>query len=305
MDDPELRRRPHLLRNSRHCRHHGLGPRPRYAGNSGVVVHGVCHSHRRPRQSGLRASIDAPAASSGATKNFERSPFRDAVLDLVTAGPAEGTPISAVLALPGAGNRDGVDHLLARMVLAGEIVRCGRGRYVVPGRRRAEPTIATTPASVERSAAAPVHTRTPPAVCRERADAVAEAMLAEELGLILHQPAMPGHAELETFRSKVGCLCLKFALSPPFELRALAAGWAADGIPLAHCLRTIEDYLIAHAAKCHSGSSDRLFQWVDMFLRRSASSNRLTRADIGTIERMERVRDEDGWVSIESAPRSR
>jgi hypothetical protein len=89
--------------------------------------------------------------------------------------------------------------------------------------------------------------------------------------------------ELETFCSKVGCLCSKFALSPPFQLRALAAGWAADGIPLARCLGTIEDYLIAHAAKCRSGSSDRLFRWVDIFLRGLASSIRRTQADIGTI----------------------
>jgi hypothetical protein len=81
------------------------------------------------------------------------------------------------------------------------------------------------------------------------------------------QQAMPDHAELETFCSKVGCLCSKFALSPPFQIRALAAGWAADGIPLARCLGTIEDYLTAHAAKCQSGASDRLFRWVDMFLR--------------------------------------
>jgi len=167
-----------------------------------------------------------------------------------------------------------VDHLLARMVLAGEIERCGRGRYVVPGRRRAEPAIETTPASVEPCAAAPVHTRTPPAVRRERADALAEKMLAEELGLSPDQQAMPDHAELETFCSKVGCLCSKFALSPPFQLRALAAGWAADGIPLARCLGTIEDYLMAHAAKCQSGASDRLFRWVDMFLRGPASPSR-------------------------------
>jgi hypothetical protein len=173
-----------------------------------------------------------------------------------------------------AGSRDGVDHLLARMVLAGEIVRCGRGRYVVPGRRRAEPAIETTPASVEPNVAVPVHTRTPRAAPRERADALAEAMLAEELGLTPDQPAMPGHAGLETFCSKVGCLCSRFALSPPFQLRALVAGWAADGIPLARCLGTIEDYLMAHAAKCQSGASDRLFRWVDMFLRGPASPSR-------------------------------
>jgi hypothetical protein len=229
------------------------------------------------------------------TENFERSPFRDDVLELIAGAPVTGIPISAVLALPGAGNRDAVDHLLSRMVAAGEIERCARGRYVVPGRRRAEPAIETTPASVEPNVAVPVHTRTPPAAPRERADALAEKMLAEELGLSPDQQAMPDHAELETFCSKVGCLCSKFALSPPFQLRALVAGWAADGIPLAHCLRKIEDYLVAHAANCRSGSSDRLFRWVDIFLRGPASPIRLVRADTGNNQARWRVREED-WL---------
>jgi hypothetical protein len=99
------------------------------------------------------------------------------------------------------------------------------------------------------------HTRTPPAADRERAhDALAEEMLAEQLGLSPHQPAMPDDAELETLCSKIECLCSKFAPSPPFQLRSLAAGWASDGIPLAHCHRTIEVYLMAHAANCRSAS---------------------------------------------------
>ena len=81
-----------------------------------------------------------------------------------------------------------------------------------------------------------------------------------------------GPTDFDKFLAQVGCLCAKYGLSPPFELRAHAAGWAADGIPLAHCLRTIEAYLNAHAAKCHSGAADRLFEWVDMFLRGTASS---------------------------------
>jgi hypothetical protein len=204
-------------------------------------------------------------------ENFERSPFRDDVLELIASAPANGIPISAVLALPGAGSRDAVDHLLGRMVVAREIERCARGRYVVPGRRRAEPTIATTPASVERSAAAPVHTRTPPAVCRERADAVAEAMLAEELGLV-PKSAMVDPADFDKFLAQVGCLCAKYGLSSPFGLRALAAAWVAFDIPLAHCLRTIVAYLDAHAANCRSGSSDRLFLGIDLFLRGPAPS---------------------------------
>jgi hypothetical protein len=60
--------------------------------------------------------------------------------------------------------------------------------------------------------------------------------------------------------AKVGCLCAKCGLSPPFQLRSLAAEWVALDIPLAHCLRTIEAYLVAHREKCYSGASDRLFR---------------------------------------------
>ncbi len=202
------------------------------------------------------------------TENFQRSPFRDAVLELIANAPPGGTSISAVLALPGAGSRDGVDHLLARMVLAGEIMRCGRGRYVVPRRRPAQPATETTPASVKRAAIASAYTRGDPRTARrERADEVAEEVLAEKLGLDLQESEMPDPAEIETFCARVACLCSKFALCPPFGLRDLAAAWAFRGIPLAHCLRTIEDYLTAHAARCRSGSTDRLFQWIDAFLR--------------------------------------
>jgi hypothetical protein len=51
--------------------------------------------------------------------------------------------------------------------------------------------------------------------------------------------------------AQVGCLCTKYGLSPPFQLRALTGAWVALDIPLAHCLRTIETYLIAHAARCY------------------------------------------------------
>jgi hypothetical protein len=54
-------------------------------------------------------------------------------------------------------------------------------------------------------------------------------------------------------------------------------------------------YLTAHAAKCYSGASDRLFRWIDMFLRGPVSTSRPARADIGTIRRVERVREED-WL---------
>jgi hypothetical protein len=211
------------------------------------------------------------------TENFERSPFRDDVLELIANAPAQGTPISSVLALPGAGSRDSVDHLLSRMVLAGEIVRCGRGRYVVPGRRPAQLAIETAPAPVERDAVAPVHTREPPGARPERArDTLADEVLFEKLGFGPKQPAMIDPADFDKFCAQIGCLCTKYGLSPPFRLRDLVSAWTSEGIPLSKCLGTIENYLTDHAAKCQSGSTDRLFRWVDIFLRDgpSASSRR-------------------------------
>jgi hypothetical protein len=68
------------------------------------------------------------------TENFQRSAARDAVLDLLAKAPADGTPIFVIMQIPNVGGRDAVDHLLGRMVTAHEIERCGRGRYVLPGR---------------------------------------------------------------------------------------------------------------------------------------------------------------------------
>jgi hypothetical protein len=81
------------------------------------------------------------------------------------------------------------------------------------------------------------------------------------------RPATIDLADIDTFCAQVGCLCTKYGLSPPFRLRDLVAAWTSEGIPLSQCLGTIENYLTAHAAKCRSGSTDRLLQWVDHFLR--------------------------------------
>ena len=45
--------------------------------------------------------------------------------------PAEGIGIAAILNIPGIGTRGAADMLLMRMVKAGEIERCGRGRYAL------------------------------------------------------------------------------------------------------------------------------------------------------------------------------
>jgi hypothetical protein len=52
---------------------------------------------------------------------------------------------------------------------------------------------------------------------------------------------------------------------------------------------------MAHAAKCQSGASDRLFRWIDIFLRGPASPSRLVRADMGNNQARGRVREED-WL---------
>jgi hypothetical protein len=65
------------------------------------------------------------------SSEFQRSPARDAVLVLLATASAEGIPISAILALPGVGTRDGLDHLLSRMVQDGQIERPSRGRYAL------------------------------------------------------------------------------------------------------------------------------------------------------------------------------
>jgi hypothetical protein len=119
------------------------------------------------------------------------------------------------------------------------------------------------------------HSVTGPKPARDSDDAVIAALWASRGIPYDRRPKRPATiepADIDTFCAQVGCLCTKYGLSPPFRLRALAAAWAALDIPWADCLRTIETYLTAHAAKCHSGASDRLFRWVDVFLRGPASS---------------------------------
>jgi len=186
------------------------------------------------------------------------------------------------------------------MVAAGEIERCARGRYVLAGtlRRQTAPAAPTPPQRHTKqpvTGAAPTHrTGERPATRPERArSAVAGEVLFEKLGLIRKQPARIDRADFDKFLAQVGCLCTRYGLPPPFQLRALAAAWVALDSPLAHCLATIGAYLTAHAAKCYSGASDRLFQWVDIFLRSPAPSSRPAHTEIGTIKRVEPFREED------------
>jgi hypothetical protein len=161
------------------------------------------------------------------TKNFERSPFRDDVLELIASAPAaKGIPISAVLALPGAGSRDAVDHLLGRMVVAGEIERCARGRYA---RRYLQPqTAPAAPTPPQRRIEPRVTGAVPTHRTSGRAHhALANEILFEKLGLAPTQPAIVDPADFDKFCAQVGCVCTKHGLSPPFGLRALVAAWVA------------------------------------------------------------------------------
>ena len=75
--------------------------------------------------------------------------------------------------------------------------------------------------------------------------------------------------DLGTFCARVGNLYVKHGLSPPFELRATAAAWLADGVELSHCLDMVEQHLREHAASYRSGSGDRSFSWLDKRVRHS------------------------------------
>jgi hypothetical protein len=61
-------------------------------------------------------------------QSFVRSPHRDAIIELFAAASAGGVPIATIMQIPSVGSRDAVDHLLMRMLKAGEITRVGRGR---------------------------------------------------------------------------------------------------------------------------------------------------------------------------------
>ena len=164
---------------------------------------------------------------------------------------------------------------------------------------------AATPSAVQRSA--PAAPRTHVAVGETRTgDAAVQrpwpiqsrrtaAVGTSEAEMILHAMGKfdgpePGKAvaadplDLGTFCARGGNLYGKHGLSPPFELRATAAAWLADGIELSHCLDVVEQHLRDHAASCRSGSGDRLLPWLDKRVRHSWSC---LHPDLGS----DRVRD--------------
>ena len=84
------------------------------------------------------------------SSQFQRSPARDYLLDLLATAPAEGIGIAAILNIPGIGTRGAADMLLMRMVRAGEIERPSRGRYALASQ-------ISTPAAPQREEPDHVH----------------------------------------------------------------------------------------------------------------------------------------------------
>jgi len=84
------------------------------------------------------------------SSQFQRSPARDYLLDLLATAPAEGIGIAAILNNPGIGTRGAADMLLMRMVKAGEIERPSRGRYALASQ-------ISTPAAPQREKPDHVH----------------------------------------------------------------------------------------------------------------------------------------------------
>ena len=157
----------------------------------------------------------------GTTLKRKRSPFRDDVLELIANAPAKGIPVSAVLALPVAGSRDAVDHLLGRMVVAGEIERCARGRYVLAGTLQRQ-TAPAAPTPRQRhieppvTGAAPTRRTGGPPATRPAHDALVEELLFKKLGFAPKQPARIDPADFDKFCAQVGSLRAPTIGAPQF-----------------------------------------------------------------------------------------
>jgi hypothetical protein len=162
--------------------------------------------------------------------------IRDEIIGLLAAAPAEGMPIAAILQIPNVGGRDGLDHMLLRMIRAGEIVRVGRGRYGLPGPAPAVPIphdVAPTPAPLEHPRGDVHQHQVAP-----RPRTVSQALLSKEdfdrlfghlelevgAGEIDRCGQRPAESDFdfETFCATISCKYGKYGLCPPFRLRARA-----------------------------------------------------------------------------------
>ena len=77
------------------------------------------------------------------------------------------------------------------------------------------------------------------------------------------------NADLDTYCGRIGNLYGRYRLSPPFELRRIAADWKANGIALSHIVAVIDRHLTDHRRRYNSGSGDALFSWLDEFIRKT------------------------------------
>ena len=77
------------------------------------------------------------------------------------------------------------------------------------------------------------------------------------------------NADLDTYCGRIGNLYGRYRLSPPFELRRIAADWKANGIALSHIVAVIDRHLADHRRRYNSGSGDALFSWLDEFIRKT------------------------------------
>jgi hypothetical protein len=198
--------------------------------------------------------------------NFLQSPHRDAVLELVATAPAEGVPVTAIMAVPGVGSRDNADHLLMRMVRSGEVTRISRGRYGPPP----APQIPAAPEPNGHAKDANGHHVAPKPVTPSADPGLPPGELVEKkLDIKADQPAEAPRVafNFDTFVAVISAMYGHHGLCPPFRLRQFASAWVAAGISPLHCTAVTERHLREHAASRASGSADGLLPHLDRLIR--------------------------------------
>jgi hypothetical protein len=104
------------------------------------------------------------------------------------------------------------------------------------------------------------------------------------------------NADLDTYCGRIGNLYGRYRLSPPFELRRIAADWKANGIALSHIVAVIDRHLTDHRRRYNSGSGDALFSWLDEFIRKTWYEQHASPPQVRPSRpRMQRIADRE-WV---------
>jgi hypothetical protein len=273
---------------------------------------------------------------------FLRSPHREAIIEVLATAPAEGVPIAVIVGIPGVGSRDNADHLLSRMVKAGEIVRVGRGRYGLPGPVPAVPALHDAPSITLDRGASPVapipaapwsgasgvsHRAKESSQPARDAAAPKPRTVVRDAGemrdLFRHRRGLDPFSEalshdedrgpraatadridLHEFVGRIGCLYGRHRLCPPFRLRDFVRSWFNDGITPELCLAVVDRHLQEHATSCRSGSGDRLMPHLDKVIRFEWNRAHPTRR--AELERSEKPRPGnslDEYTTRSRAPR--